>query len=158
MSFYLLMNKDFIFTLFFIFENSLHSEETFLPSRCDIFRFFELYSLEIRQRLPGAERHRFLLFCGNRSEFKLVLILSNDAITTHDRVLSSCQGRGQWNQRYPTCLKCFSLRFLEAFLVNSKRELPKNYSSSQMSSGDLGVQNVLGPRASSSHLKLLATS
>lgn len=39
----------------FIFENSLHSEETFFPSRCDIFRFFELYSLAIRQRLPGAE-------------------------------------------------------------------------------------------------------
>ena len=95
MSFYLLMNKDFTFTSFFIFENSLHSEETFFPSRCDTFRFFELYSLEIRQRLPGAERHRFLLFCGNRSEFKLVLILSDDAITTHDQVLSSCQERGQ---------------------------------------------------------------
>ena len=157
MSFYLLMNKDSIFTLF-IFENSLHSEETFFPSRCDIFRFFELYSLEIRQRLPGAERHRFLLFCGNQSEFKLVLILSNDAITTHDQVLSSCQGRAHWNQRYPTCLKCFCVRFLEVCLVNSERELPKNYSSSQMSSGDLGVQNVLGPRASSSHPKLLATS
>ena len=42
----------------FIFESSLHSEETFFPCRCDIFRFFEFLLLGNSSTAPVFSYNR----------------------------------------------------------------------------------------------------